>query len=177
MCARVILLVFAALICTAECVQVPELLYGTVEVSAFATIDESLPSVQAELIDIKTRKTLRTADGGRIEQIPYGLYRLRVRAPGFYSVEQDLRVHQSKLGVRVQLVLGVECRVYSSLIGTVAPAEANRALWVKVIPLRGSGGIETPVVGSQGAFLAAGLDAGQYLVVVLEGERQSIQKC
>jgi hypothetical protein len=74
-------------------------------VSAFATIDESLPSVQAELLDIKTQKTLRTADGGRIEQIPYGLYRLRVWAAGFYSVEQDLRVHQSKLGVRVQLVL------------------------------------------------------------------------
>lgn len=149
MYARIVLLVFVALICTAECVQVPELRYGTVEVAAFDIHGENLRSVQAELIDINTQKQLRSAQDGRIERIPYGQYRFRVWVQGFYSVDQELRVYQPKLGFRVQLSVGQECKVYSSLIGTVAPVEADRALWVKVLPLRGSGGIET-AVGPQG---------------------------
>lgn len=118
MSARVMFLGFAALICTAECVQVSEVQYAGAEITAFDIRGDNLSPLEAELIDINTGKKMLEADRGRFDRIPYGLYRLRVRAQGFYTVERDVSVYQPKVAFRVQLSLSEECRVYASLIGT-----------------------------------------------------------
>jgi hypothetical protein len=40
---------------------------------------------------------------------------------------------------------------------------------VKLVPLRGSGGVETPI-GRNGDFFVSGLEAGDYFLLVVEGK-------
>ena len=165
---RSFLVLLACSACDAECIQVQQLRTGSVEVTAFDIRGVILESVEADLLDARTLKKLYSAQHGHFNQVQYGDYRVRVWARGFYSVEVPVRLDQPNLAVRAQLAVGVECRVFSSLIGTVASSKPIGGLWVKVIPAYGSGGLEAPM-GPSGFFLASGLESGQYLVVVMDG--------
>ena len=88
---------------------------------------------------------------------------------GFYSVEVPVRLGQPTLNVRAQLNVGQECGpAPASIIGTVLSADPTGTLWVKVMPAYGSVGMEAKV-SRHGFFVAAGLDDGQYLLVLLKG--------
>ena len=107
------------------------------------------------------------------DPVPYGEYTLRITADVFHTVERLVRVDQPEQVVRVQLVFaGLEdCGdAYSGLHGTIAGLSPNQELWIKAVPVRGTGGGEARV-GRYGNFLIGGLDPGTYVLLVMEGSR------
>ena len=165
---RVSLLLAYALLANAECVQVGEIKYGAIEVIASNLLGDRIDSAIPELIESGSRKPLKSAFRCGVARVPYGEYLLRVQAPGYRSSELGIRVYQSESVVRTQLAVGAECLGYSSIGGSIKSKAGERELWVKAIPLHGVGGSETRV-GRYGTFLLAGLDSGEYLLIVLDG--------
>jgi hypothetical protein len=77
-------------------------------------------------------------------------------------------LNQPEVAIRTQLSVSVECGGPTEIAGVIQPAPKNRELWVKLVPLRGVGGIEVHV-SRDGWFLASGLDDGPYLLLVVDG--------
>ena len=168
--ARLLLILSAALLCSGECVQVGPPKFGRVEVSAFSILGERLPTLDIDLIEVGTHTSLKSRLNGAVaKKIPYGTYIVRVSAPGFRSSEHEIRLDQPKILIRIQLSVSIECGGFSEVRGSVHPAPTDHELWVKLVPLRGVGGAEARV-SQDGSFLAGGLDAGQYLLLVVDGE-------
>jgi hypothetical protein len=166
---RFLLILSAAFLCSAECVQVGPLQFGRVNVSAFSVLGERLPNLSIDLIEAGTGKSFKAQFRGAVaENIPYGTYRLRVWSPGFRSFERELRLYQPEVSLRTQLSVSVECQGLAEIAGVVQPAPKHRELWVKLVPLRGIGGVEVHV-SRDGWFLASGLDDGEYLLLVVDG--------
>jgi hypothetical protein len=167
---RLLLLLSAALLCSGECVQVGPPQFGRVEVSAFSILGERLPTLDIDLIEVGTHKSLKSRLNGAVgTKIPYGTYLVRVSAPGFRRSEHEIRLDQPEILVRIQLSVAIECGGFAEVRGKVHPAPQDRELWVKLVPLRGVGGAEVRI-SQDGSFLAGGLDGGQYLLLVVDGE-------
>ena len=167
---RLLLILSAALLCSGECVQVGPPKFGRVEVSAFSILGERLPTLDIDLIEVGTHTSLKSRFSGTVAtKIPYGTYIVRVSAPGFRRSEQEIRLDQPEILIRIQLSLAIECGGFSAVRGSVHPAPTGHELWIKLVPLRGVGGTEARV-SQGGSFLAAGLDAGQYLLLVVDGK-------
>ena len=152
------LLSITALLCGTECFHVEELRFGRVEISAFSTLGEK-----------GTEKDYSDAfHGGTAEAVPYGRYLLRLYAPGFgSSTERELRVFQPKLSVRTQFALGIGCPELSEVSGAVRPGPGDRELWAKLVPVYGPGG-EDARISHNGFFLISGLDAGDYVLLIMD---------
>jgi len=169
--AKFLLMISTALICSGECVEVGLPQYGRIEVSAFSLIGERIPNIAVDLIELGTQKSLKSKIHGAVATaIHYGTYRMRVSAAGFRTVERDVSLLQPEVSIRIQLPVSVECGGASAEIsGSIQPASGDRVLWVKVVPVRGSGGTEAHV-SRNGAFVVSGLDDGDYFLLVLDGE-------
>jgi len=167
---RLLLILSAALLCSGECVQVGPPKFGRVEVSAFSLRGERLPTLDIDLIEVGTHKSLESRfNGAAATKIPYGRYVVKVSAPGFRRSEHEIVLDQPELLVRTQLAVAIECGDLTEVHGSVHPAPTDRELWVKLVPLRGVGGAEAHI-GRDGSFLAGGLDDGQYLLLVVDGK-------
>jgi hypothetical protein len=149
------LLVFSGL-CSGDCVFI-QTQKGTIEVAGFDVFGAPIQLVNADLLEPITMRKVATAKAGRFAEILYGGYIVRITAPGFYSAEIPVRLNQANLNVRAQLSVGEECRTFSTIMGKVSGAKGASGLWVKVIPIHGSVGMEAPV-NSGGYFIASGLD-------------------
>jgi hypothetical protein len=65
--------------------------------------------------------------GSVIKGLPYGLYRLRIAAPGFKSVERVVTLDRPEISVRAQLQVFIECGADPAEIsGSVNPARDER---------------------------------------------------
>ncbi len=167
--AKLFLMLSTALLCSGECIQVGPPQFGRIEIQAFSSL-ERLPNFEIDLVQVGSGKSLTSKFHGAVaSRIPYGLYRVRVSAPGFRSIERELLLDQPALVVRAQLTVSMECGGSAQIDGSIQPAPGGRELWVKVVPAIGSGGSEAPV-GRDGKFLIAGLDGGDYLLLVLDGK-------
>jgi hypothetical protein len=103
-------------------------------------------------------------------EYPTGRYTARISAPGFHGIERELIFDQHEFSLRTQLDVSQECaNYYGGVYGSIRPAPGNRELWVKLVPVNGSGGGETRV-SRTGAFQLRGLEHGDYLVLVLAGK-------
>jgi hypothetical protein len=160
----------AAVLCSGECVTVEPKGFGDVEVSAFSAIGERIPNAVIDLIEVGTRKSLKGSVRGAIApKVPYGTYTLTVSAPGFHFVTRQLRVDQTRMWVRTQLSVAVECGEFASLTGSIRNPQGNNELWVKLVPVVGSSG-EEQRVGRDGSFAFSGLDGGDYFFFVVDGK-------
>ena len=138
------------------------------QVLAFGLPDAAIERVYADLIDPWMQKKIQSANRGRFENVPYGVYKVRVQARGFYSKEITVTLHQPVLKLRTQLQVGGGCQSgIASLTGTLSPPRPGHNVWVKLVQVRGSVGTEAEVNAS-GAFHASGLENGQYLIVVMD---------
>ena len=90
-------------------------------------------------------------------------------APGFRRSEHEIRLDQPEILFRIQLSVAIECGGFREVRGSIHRAPTDHELWVKLVPLRGVGGTEARV-SQDGSFLAGGLDEGQYLLLVVDGE-------
>jgi len=160
----------AAWLCRGECVQVGAPQFGRLEVSAFSGIGERLPNLDIDLIEVGSHKSLKSRLNGAVAtKIPYGTYLVRVSAPGFRTSEREIHLDQPELLVRMPLSVSGECIGFAQIHGTIRHAPPDRELWVKIVPLQGVGGAESRV-GRNGSFLVGGLDWGQYLLLVVDGQ-------
>ena len=167
---RLFLLLAAALLCSGECIQIGPPPFGRIEVQAFTTPGERLANIVIDLIEVGSGKSLTSKfHGAEASRIPYGFYRVRISAPGFRSMERELLLDQPALTLRTQLTVSMECGGFAKIDGSIQPAPGDRELWVKAVPAIGSGGSEAPV-SRDGKFLIAGLDDGDYLLLVLDGK-------
>jgi hypothetical protein len=167
---RLLLILSAALLCSGECIQLGPPQFGRIEISAFSMLGERLSTLDIDLIEIGTHQSVKSRLNGAVAtKIPYGTYIARVSAPGFRRSEREFRLDQPEILVRIQLSVAIECGGLAEVRGGLHPAPAGRELWVKIVPLRGVGGAEARV-NRDGSFLAAGLDDGQYLLLVVDGK-------
>jgi hypothetical protein len=167
---RLLLILSVALVCSGECVQVGPRQFGRVEVLAFSMLGERLPTLDIDLIEVGTHKSLKSRLNGAVApKIPYGTYLVRVSAPGFRRSEHEIRLDQPEILVRIQLSVAIECGGFSEVRGSIHPAPMDRDLWVKLVPLRGVGGAEIRIT-QDGSFLAGGIDEGEYLFLVVAGK-------
>src|SRR5215813_1591327 len=95
-----------SLMLMAECVSVPEVRYGSLEVVATDLTGERIMPVQLELIAVRGANPVRETTKGMVGSVQYGEYRLRVWAQGFKSTSLDVRIAQPETVVRVELAVG-----------------------------------------------------------------------
>jgi len=170
---RFLLILVAALSLSGECVQVgppkpPQ--YARVEVAAFSILGERLTDMVFSLTEIGTEKGPRSDFRGAVsKRIPFGVHTLGVSGPGFRAVQREVRIDQPDVSIRAQLSASMECVGFAEITGSVRPAPLDRELWVKLVPARGSGDVETRV-GRNGNFLVSGLEVGDYFLFVVEGK-------
>jgi hypothetical protein len=167
MLVRIVCLLLMGSICSGDCIFI-QTRKGTIEAAGFDVLGAPIQMANADLLEAKTMRKLASAKKGRFDGVLYGEYTVRMAAPGFYAVDVPVRLDQATLNVRAQLAVGEECRTFSTIAGRATGAKVADGLWVKVIPVHGSGGMEAPI-NSSGYFVASGLDRGQYLIVVMDG--------
>ena len=85
----------SALLCSGECVQILFSQFGRVEVSAYSMRGERLSTLDIDLIEAGTHKSLKSQLNGAVAaKLPYGTYIVRVSAPGFRRSERQFRLDQ-----------------------------------------------------------------------------------
>jgi hypothetical protein len=169
MVARLVFLWGITLICAGECIQVEPQRFGRIDVSAFSALGDRISNLGIELRESGTGKDLSSLFKGTVaDKVPYGTYTIRVWAPGSRSARREVQVMQPEEWIRMQLSVAMECSTLHEITGFIRNVNPNTEIWVKLLPVRGTGGAETPV-GRNGAFLFSGLDDGPYLLVVMEG--------
>ena len=165
---RVLCLLSVALPCGADsCFAIKQHETGSITVHAIDITDAPMDYFQSQLLYPRTREhvmSFREDAAG----VPYGIYLLTVESQGFRTSEQLVYVFQAETVVRAQLTFAWPCASPPHLGGSIRPVSTDRDLWVKLIPLRGSGGRETKA--PYGFFGFANVDAGQHLLIVMEGE-------
>ena len=167
MLVRIFGLLMLGSVCSGDCIFI-QTQKGTIEAAGFDVLGAAIQMVNADLLEAKTMRKLASAKQGRFDGVLYGEYTVHMAAPGFYAVDVPVHLDQATLKVRAQLAVGEPCRTFSTIAGKATGAKVAGGLWVKVIPVHGSGGMEAPV-NADGYFAASGLDRGQYLVVVMDG--------
>lgn len=154
----------------AECITVPEVRYGELEVLAVTAIGDhaKIDSMEVYEYGKRTMSLLRGKQPGKLK---YGDYVIHVHSPGFRTASFDVRIAQAHTLFRAQLEVAEECgpRHYS-LNGIIKRTKRRGDLWVKAIPLRGTGGFETKA-SLNGHFLLAGLPFSSYILLVLEDDK------
>jgi len=174
MLAKPLILFSASLLYAANCVPVNPPQYGRVNIEAVNLIGNPIRNLTIELIPLG-RPAAQSLDfeGAVATRVPYGAYRMRVGAPAYQPAEREIRVAQANTAIRLELPLPRECENYATILGNaklgnVKPAVGPGNLWVKAIPVFGTGGSEAPIA-ADGTFRIAGLDDGNYLLMVLDG--------
>lgn len=151
-----------------ECVDVPETRHSRVEIIATDLTGKPVPVNEVEVF--AARESVLETQSPNV-RLRYGAYRLRVRAQGFRSTWRDIVVDKADMEVRVELALGsIACPLPPTAIsGQIQRPDAKGELWVKAIPVRGTGGSEARV-NKSGEFVIGGLEHSSYLVVVMQDE-------
>lgn len=152
-----------------ECVYV-EAREARVEVIGSDASGRAIPAVQFELTPRHPGAKATKAESGRA-RVLFGEYELHATATGFVGTRQILRIYQPELIVRIVLQVGyMGCPPEpAEIAGRVRRSSNGDELWVKAIPVQGSGGSEARV-NSGGYFLISGLERTSYLVAVMQGE-------
>jgi len=154
-----------ALACGESCIQVgpPEL--GRIEVIAKDFTGATLPKAKIELIEVGSGKSFNID-----KAIPYGWYTMRLSLSGFQMIQRDVHLYQPNLIVRAEFSIRAECEGPRSIRGKIKSVPAGHELFVKIVPVLGTGGGESRV-GPDGEFLVDGLEFGNYLLIVLDGAK------
>ncbi|MBK7931147.1 MAG: hypothetical protein IPJ98_27825 [Bryobacterales bacterium] len=166
---RGVLLLVSSILLAGECRNVTPLQQGTLEVIAYDSIGNRLPVGDAELFDGSKEEPRYTTRTGVLQHVDEGHYTLHAHVAGFKSAMSRVYVAPGKTQVRVQMQLGTitGCPTYVTLRGKVSPISGRKDRWLKITPLHGPGGTDTPIQ-PDGSFHVEGLDGGQYLLIVTE---------
>jgi hypothetical protein len=131
-----------------------------------ASVELSMESVSRIVLSFDAKEGCYRSD-----EIPYGIYKLLIRRAGFRFHDQSLPVFQGHVSIRVFLRLSRSTdEEPTQVIGMVIPAPpSGTKLWVKMLPLLTTEYIGETIVRPDGKFLLSGLDAGEYVIVLMNG--------
>lgn len=104
--------------------------------------------------------------------IPFGSYRLKVNAPGFWTAERQVLVLQPEVWVVVQLELGMGqgeggLSTFETSGIVTGWKKQDGPVWIRVAGIF-SNAIADSKVGPTGHFALAGLAQGKYVLVVTQ---------
>ena len=157
----------SCLVLAAECIYIRPVEIGRLKVLAYDGVGGQEPVQRAELRSISTNELLYSTSSGDLPSVTVGDYRLRVQVGGFAVTESIVHVAPGTTQTRVQMKLGIECGSRVTLRGKVSPIKGRKDRWLKITPLHGPGGTDTPIQ-PDGFFHVEGLDSGDHLLIVTE---------
>jgi hypothetical protein len=152
-----------ALMHAEDCRQVGNQQFGRIDVIAKDSTGANLRNPVIRLIEVGSKQSFDIQ-----KPVPYGHYDMRLIMPGFQMIQREVRVYQPNVVVRAEFSVRAECAGPESIHGRVKSLATGHELFVKVVPVLGTGGGESRV-GPDGDFLIAGLEFGNYLLIVLDG--------
>lgn len=164
---RGVLLQMSCLLLAAECINIRPVEFGRLNILAYDGAGGRVPVQRAELRSISTNELLHSTSSGDLPSVTEGDYRLRVHVNGFAATESIVHVAPGTTQTRVQMRLGIECGSRVTLRGKVSPISGRKDRWLKITPLHGPGGTDTPIQ-PDGFFHVEGLDSGDHLLIVTE---------
>jgi len=127
--------------------------------------NERIEVPQIKLVEVGTKQELIPIQHDGALEIPYGEYSLSVSAPGYRRFEQYIRIYQSEVYRRISL--SVANSRYQTLAGIVK-SQSPSSYWVRLISLSSNNtNAQDAKIKPDGSFQFAGLDGGDYLILVL----------
>lgn len=155
----------------AECITVPEVRHGQLEVVAVDLTGHKVNVEEVDVFYVDGTRIMSVTKGKRLPKLRYGTYRLRVRSSGFSSSWAEVNIAQPHTVARTHLEVSFECDTpRTELSGRIKGHQAGGELWVKAIPLRGLGGYETRAEPN-GRFQISGLSQVPYVLLVVENDK------
>jgi hypothetical protein len=143
---------------------------SSVKVIICDTFGEPLSGSSVTLTEIGSKKKF-TATGGEVKfgAIPYSIYDLEVRLPGFKLRKEQVKVYQPSLVFQVALELAPPHSFERpELSGVIKPDIRNKpGLWVRLLALYSSDLIEN-AIDKSGRFELVGMAPGKYLLLLFE---------
>ncbi len=168
---RLFVFLSVLLICRGECVQIgaEKISYGRVEILASDILGHRVSSLSIKLFDYAGLPIEAGFRGAIDAKLRYGKYKVRVLAPGFISQDREFVLDESELTLRIRLDVSIECGSrFTEIHGRVTPPPDDRELWIKSVPVLGTGDLEVRVK-RDGNFVVGGLEFGKYILLVLDG--------
>jgi hypothetical protein len=83
--------------------------YGRVQVVAVDATGAQISNVGVNVLEARARK------------LPFGVYVLRIVAPGFRFIEREIRLYQPEMTIRAELDVATECGGFATVHGSVSP--------------------------------------------------------
>ncbi len=144
--------------------------FASIKISIYTTFGEPVSRAQVTLTSIGPKETFSASGGeAKFDRIPFGLYDLDIRLPGFLPRKERIRIYQRNLALQIGLELA-PTHVYErpELTGTVkSSAKLPAGLWARLVGLYTSDFAEN-AVDSSGTFELDGMARGKYLLIVLQ---------
>ena len=151
--------------------QEPDL--ASVKAAVCDTFGQPVPGAKVTLTSVGPNETF-TAVGGeaRFDRIPFGLYDLEVRLPGFLTRKERIRVYQPSLIFQISLELApTHSYERPELSGSIrSDVKARPDLWVRLTAIYSSDLVENAVDGS-GKFELDGIAPGKYLLILFQKDK------
>lgn len=140
---------------------------AVVEVIAFDTNGRYLGAPTASLFEADDHTSLAPRfRNGAARSVPFGIYRIEARLPGYSSEVRYVRVFQPSVSVILGLTFSLELpAIPPSLQGHVVGLIPPRT-FVRLIGVYSSTSMES-TIDSEGNFRLGGLSDGQFLLLVV----------
>lgn len=170
MLVRMLSLILPTTLLASECISLPDTREGTLDVLGMDITAQAVGAVTFDVFPYESGTALIKAAAGKV-RLRYGRYRIRAWARGFSSGWGEVQIAQPENLLRIILPLGaIGCADEPATIGGIVNGLSGLPnLWVKVVPVRGTGSAEARV-SRNGYFLLSGLERTDYLLLLLRGE-------
>ncbi len=145
---------------------------ATVRVVALDSNGKALGVPEVSLFEDGPSKNLAAQfQSGFAQRVPFGVYRMKARVPGFYPEVRYVRVYQRETVVLIGLQPGYEASPVPEIVRGHVKGQAGSLLKNTFAKLNGvfsSVSMES-VVAADGSFQFAGVPWGRYVLLILAG--------
>jgi hypothetical protein len=151
----------------------PEPDSANVKVVVSETFGRPVPGAKVTLTSVVPGGKFAAVGGeAEFDHVPFGIYDLDVRLPGFVARKERVNIHYPELLFRIGLELGaIHSDGRSELSGSIKSGVGGRSdLWVRLMALYSSDLIEN-AVDDAGTFELDGMAHGKYLLIMFEKDK------
>lgn len=148
---------------------------ATIHIRIVSNSGEELGEPAVEIFESsEDKRNLATLfRGGSATGVPFGVYRIRVHAAGFWSAEREVRVGQSVVWVVMQLELGMgkpEVGLWTFVLkGKVSvPSSSTAPIWLRLVGAYSSILLDTKA-NERGDFSLSEIPEGLYVLMTMQG--------